>query len=83
MSQYISQPWDETKPLWGAVYIPNYRDDVSKAAMVSRGHHTQADGQGFIMSALYITSFGKDLQRMMDEGGLYWLRLSWLVATSG
>lgn len=36
--------------------------------MISRGSHTQSDGQGFIMSALYITSYGSDLEKMMDEG---------------
>jgi len=39
--------------------------------MVSRGHHAQADGQGFILSELYVTSYGKDLQKMMDEGKSY------------
>lgn len=68
VSKYISQDWDESRPLWSAAYLPNYRNGRAKGAMVSRGHHTQSDGQGFIMSALYITSYGKTLQRMMDDG---------------
>lgn len=51
------------------IYFPNYSDKHgAKSAMCSRGHHTQADGQGFILSALYMTSYGKEMQQMMDEG---------------
>lgn len=39
--------------------------------MVSRGHHTQTDGQGFILSQLYVTSYGQDLQKLMDEGEIH------------
>lgn len=70
VSSYIEKKWDEKLPLWSVAYIPNYRDNTgARSAMVSRGHHTQADGQGFILSALYVTSYGRDLQKMMDEGG--------------
>jgi hypothetical protein len=69
VSSYIRKSWDESKPLWSVAYIPNYRDGSNaKSAMVSKGHHAQADGQGFILSQLYVTSYGKDLQTMMDEG---------------
>lgn len=47
--------------------------------MVSKGHHAQADGQGFILSQLYVTSYGEDLQTMMDEGE--WYRLIYLNFT--
>lgn len=70
VSKFISKDWDESLPLWEVVYIRKYRGDgKAKAAMVSRGHHTQADGQGFIMSALFITSYGKELNKVMSEGG--------------
>lgn len=70
VSSYIARSWDENRPLWSVAYIPNYRDGSNgRSAMVSRGHHTQTDGQGFILSQLYVTSYGQDLQKMMDEGG--------------
>lgn len=68
VSKVISRRWDEKLPLWEAILLPNYRNGRAKAAMVSRGHHTQADGQGFILSALYITSYGEHLQKVMDDG---------------
>lgn len=69
VSHWITKGWDENRPLWEVTYIRKYQDDTNaKAAMVSRGHHTQADGQGFIMSTLYITSYGKELTKLMDGG---------------
>lgn len=61
-------PWDFKKPLWEATILDNYRDaDGAHAAMVMRGHHTCADGQGFVMSQLSVTSFGPELERLLDD----------------
>lgn len=68
VSEWLSKPWDESMPLWEAAYIRKYSGGNATAAMVSRGNHTQADGQGFIMSTLYITSYGRELHKVMDEG---------------
>lgn len=69
MSEWVSKGWDESKPLWDVAYIRKFQDGgQAKAAMVSRGHHTQADGQGFIMSALFVTSYGAELEKIMTEG---------------
>lgn len=81
VSDFISKDWDESLPLWEVVYIRKYTGDgKAKAAMVSRGHHTQADGQGFIMSALFITSYGKELGRVMTEGGRFLHGIIWSPA---
>ncbi|GAC97675.1 sterol reductase [Pseudozyma hubeiensis SY62] len=69
-SEFIARDWDYSRPLWETVVLENYVDEQSgaKGALVIRGHHTLADGQGFIMSQLFITSLGPKLESMMDEG---------------
>lgn len=64
-----SRPWDYSKPLWECVLLDNYKDQRTgaKSALVMRGHHTLADGQGFVMSQLSITSFGPELENMMAD----------------
>lgn len=69
-SEFIAQRWDFTRPLWEIAVLENFVDDESgaKGACVIRGHHTLADGQGFIMSQLFITSLGPKLESMMADG---------------
>lgn len=45
-------------------------DELSgaKGAMVTRGHHTLTDGQGFIMSQLFVSSYGPELEAMIQDG---------------
>ncbi|SNX87196.1 uncharacterized protein MEPE_05906 [Melanopsichium pennsylvanicum] len=69
-SEFIAQGWDYSRPLWEAAVLENFVDEESgaKGACVIRGHHTLADGQGFIMSQLLITSLGPKLESMMSDG---------------
>lgn len=69
-SEFIAQSWDFSRPLWEVVVLENYQDDESgsKGAAVIRGHHTLSDGQGFIMSQLFVTSLGPKLESMMADG---------------
>ncbi|TKY88498.1 hypothetical protein EX895_002486 [Sporisorium graminicola] len=69
-SEFIASKWDYTKPLWEAVVLENFVDEEtgSRGACVIRGHHTMADGQGFVMSQLFVTSLGAKLESMMSEG---------------
>ncbi|KDN53513.1 hypothetical protein K437DRAFT_260457 [Tilletiaria anomala UBC 951] len=67
--RFIAQQWDLNKPLWECVLLENFHDSEScgKGAMITRGHHTSADGVGFVMSQLYITSYGADMERLLKE----------------
>ncbi|SPO24300.1 uncharacterized protein UTRI_03568 [Ustilago trichophora] len=69
-SDFIAQGWDYSRPLWEVAVLENFVDEQSgaKGACVIRGHHTLADGQGFIMSQLFVTSLGPKLESMMSEG---------------
>lgn len=69
-SDFIAQGWDFTRPLWEVAVLENFVEEESgaKGACVIRGHHTLADGQGFIMSQLFVTSLGPKLESMMAEG---------------
>ncbi|PWZ03822.1 hypothetical protein BCV70DRAFT_198011 [Testicularia cyperi] len=69
-SEFIAQGWDFSRPLWEVVVLENFVDEESGArgASITRGHHTLADGQGFIMSQLFITSLGPKLESMMADG---------------
>ncbi|KAI0766896.1 wax ester synthase-like acyl-CoA acyltransferase domain-containing protein [Trametes elegans] len=67
VGEVIAQPWVLTRPLWDMVIIENYHDDDGAVcAIIARGHHTLADGQGFVISQLYMTSYYDDLREMMD-----------------
>ena len=69
-SEFIARKWDYSRPLWEVAVLENFVDEETGArgASVIRGHHTLADGQGFIMSQLFITSLGPKLESMMEEG---------------
>lgn len=68
-AEFIAQEWDFSKPLWELVYFDNYQNGNQKGgAIVVRGHHTLTDGQGFVMSQLFISSYGPELERMINEG---------------
>lgn len=68
-AEFIARDWDFSKPLWEMVVVDNYREDTFEgSALVTRGHHSMADGQGFVMSQLFISSFGPELERMLNEG---------------
>ncbi len=68
--KFIAQGWSWERPLWDAVLLPNFVDPASgaKGAMVTRGHHTMADGQGFVASQLAVTSYGAEMERTIAEG---------------
>lgn len=69
-SDFIARDWDYTRPLWSVAVLENFvdQDTGAKGACVIRGHHTLADGQGFIMSQLFVTSLGSKLESMMADG---------------
>ncbi|KAI0657933.1 wax ester synthase-like acyl-CoA acyltransferase domain-containing protein [Cubamyces menziesii] len=67
VGEVIAEPWDLSRPLWDTVIVENYHDeDGAVCAIIARGHHTLADGQGFVISQLYMTSYYDDLRQMMD-----------------
>ncbi|GAA94121.1 uncharacterized protein L969DRAFT_86227 [Mixia osmundae IAM 14324] len=69
MGSFICKDYDRARPLWETILIEDYHDDRgSKSAMVTRGHHTLADGQGFVLSQLYLTSYRDELIKQMDGG---------------
>ncbi|KZS99885.1 uncharacterized protein LAESUDRAFT_765129 [Laetiporus sulphureus 93-53] len=68
MGKFIAQDWDLSRPLWELLLVENYHDeDGAESAMITRGHHSLADGQGFIISQLYITSYRDTLVKVMDS----------------
>ncbi|KAI8974568.1 wax ester synthase-like acyl-CoA acyltransferase domain-containing protein [Trametes punicea] len=67
VGEFVGEPWDLSRPLWDMILVENYHDDYGAVcAVVARGHHTLADGQGFVISQLYMTSYYDDLRQMMD-----------------
>ncbi|KAL0483539.1 diacylglycerol O-acyltransferase [Acrasis kona] len=69
VGHFVAEPWDFGRPLWQTVIIENYRDETGAlSAMVTKGHHALTDGQGFVMSQMAVTSFGKELDRVMEGG---------------
>ncbi|KAF8587875.1 hypothetical protein K439DRAFT_1385418 [Ramaria rubella] len=69
MGMFIAQEWDFACPLWEMVLLENYHDeDGAKCAVVTRAHHTLADGQGFVLSQLYMTSYYDELLETMNNG---------------
>ncbi|KAH8079407.1 wax ester synthase-like acyl-CoA acyltransferase domain-containing protein [Cristinia sonorae] len=72
MGQFIARDWDLTKPLWEMVLVENYNDEEgAECAIISRGHHTLADGQGFVISQLYMTSYHEELMQAMSKGASF------------
>lgn len=69
-AEFIARDWDFTKPLWEMAVIDNFKEAGNEegSALITRGHHSMADGQGFVMSQLYVSSFGPELERMLTEG---------------
>ncbi|KAH9925735.1 wax ester synthase-like acyl-CoA acyltransferase domain-containing protein [Fomitopsis serialis] len=68
MGKVIAQKWDLKHPLWEAILVENYRDETgAQSALIMRGHHALADGQGFAISQLYITSYHNELVHKMDS----------------
>ncbi|KAI0741746.1 wax ester synthase-like acyl-CoA acyltransferase domain-containing protein [Daedaleopsis nitida] len=66
VAEFIAEDWDLSRPLWDTIIVENYKDDEGACAVVAKGHHTMSDGQGFVISQLYLTSYFDDLARMMD-----------------
>ncbi|KAI0819567.1 wax ester synthase-like acyl-CoA acyltransferase domain-containing protein [Trametes gibbosa] len=65
---FIAEPWDLDKQLFQTILVQNYHDENGAVcAVIAKGHHTLADGQGFIISQLYMTSYYDDLREMMDN----------------
>lgn len=68
-AKLIASDWDYDKPLWNMVIVNNYKGDgLDGSCIITRGHHTLTDGQGFIMSQLYISSYGEELQARITDG---------------
>ncbi|KZT64591.1 hypothetical protein DAEQUDRAFT_678332 [Daedalea quercina L-15889] len=69
MGKFIAQDWDLKHPLWEMVLIENYKDDEhgAESALIIRGHHALADGQGFVLSQLYVTSYHDELIHKMHS----------------
>lgn len=73
MAAFIAEPWDLTKPLWHCRIVEkcvasmsrcvgssqrSYQDaEGSQSALLMKGHHLNADGKGYVLSQLAITSF--------------------------
>ncbi|PCH44092.1 hypothetical protein WOLCODRAFT_164912 [Wolfiporia cocos MD-104 SS10] len=67
MGKFIAQSWDLNRPLWEMVLVTNYHDhEGARSAVITRGHHALADGQGFVISQLYITSYHDELVKTMN-----------------
>ncbi|KAF9816003.1 hypothetical protein IEO21_04253 [Rhodonia placenta] len=68
MGKFIAQDWDLRRPLWEMVLVENYHDENgSECAVITRGHHSLADGQGFVISQLFITSYHDILVEAMNS----------------
>jgi len=68
MGKFIAQEWDLNRPLWEMVLVDNYHDENgAECAVIIRGHHALGDGQGFVMSQLYTTSYHDDLVESMSK----------------
>jgi hypothetical protein len=69
-AKFVAREWDFSKPLWETIVFNNFEDEESgaKGAMVTRGHHTLTDGQGFIMSQLFVSSYGPELEALIEDG---------------
>ncbi|OCH91412.1 hypothetical protein OBBRIDRAFT_792348 [Obba rivulosa] len=68
MGKFIAQEWDLRRPLWEMILIENYHDeDGAECAAITRGHHSLADGQGFVLSQLWITSYKSELIELMSS----------------
>jgi len=64
-SKVLSLEWDLTKPLWGVHLV--YGLYGGGSAMILRGHHVIADGQGFVRSLLMCTSARDSLQAAVHK----------------
>ncbi|CAD6928485.1 unnamed protein product [Tilletia controversa] len=70
IASFIARPWDFSKPLWESVIVSNFASQSSDArtCLLSRGHHSLTDGQGFVASQLLTTSFGPELRAKLQDG---------------
>ncbi|GBE87466.1 hypothetical protein SCP_1101420 [Sparassis crispa] len=69
MGEFLARGWDLKRPLWDMILVENYHDeDGAESAMIIRGHHTLADGQGFVISELYMSSYHDELVELMTNG---------------
>ncbi|KAH9926280.1 wax ester synthase-like acyl-CoA acyltransferase domain-containing protein [Epithele typhae] len=65
----LSRGWDLTRPLWDVTLIDNYHDgEQVVSVLVTRAHHTLSDGQGFVISQLYLTSYFDDFAKQVRTG---------------
>ncbi|KAL4242470.1 long-chain O-acyltransferase family protein [Abortiporus biennis] len=68
VGDFIAKDWDLSKSLWDMLLVENYHDEEgAQCAIVTRGHHTLADGQGFVLSQLYMTSYHEELKKIMGK----------------
>ncbi|EIN09069.1 hypothetical protein PUNSTDRAFT_120513 [Punctularia strigosozonata HHB-11173 SS5] len=68
MAEFIARGWDLSKALWEVKVLRNYHDGTgAKSAMMSRAHHTLADGQGFVISQLTTTSARKMVEKKQEQ----------------
>ncbi|KAK0552306.1 hypothetical protein OC861_005793 [Tilletia horrida] len=70
VASFIASPWDFSKPLWECAVVSNFLTDKGSVgdALIVRGHHSLADGQGFVFSQLLNTSFGPELRAKLADG---------------
>jgi len=69
VSKFIAKDWDLNKPLWEMLLVENYHDDDgAQSAFITRAHHTLADGQGFLLSQMHMTSYFQELQERVNKG---------------
>ncbi|PIL25474.1 hypothetical protein GSI_13364 [Ganoderma sinense ZZ0214-1] len=66
IGELIAEKWDLSRPLLDTILVENYRGEDGACAILSKGHHTLSDGQGFVISQLYLTSYFDDLAQMMN-----------------
>ncbi|OBZ65245.1 putative importin subunit beta-4 [Grifola frondosa] len=68
VGKFIAKDWDLRRPLWESMLVDNYHDDDgAECVLITRGHHTLSDGQGFMISELYVTSYSDDLVEAMNS----------------
>ncbi|KIJ55141.1 hypothetical protein M422DRAFT_23789 [Sphaerobolus stellatus SS14] len=69
VAKFIAKEWDLNRPLWEILLVENYHDEEgAKSAMITRAHHTLADGQGFVLSQMHMTSYYDELQDKVSKG---------------
>lgn len=81
IGDFLSRDWNLDRPLWEAALVTNYHgEDGARSAIVVRGHHILADGQGFVRSMLMSLSSAKQMILKAEQAELEKLKKSKLEA---